>query len=336
VNSDLGADRLENQAGMAGSVLSLKPGHFRLIGNNAQTQSRPKGALLKRFLTTIVGVSYFLSMCFWGPLPFCVGVTIAVGIGIFEFVDAYIRKPLAQAQPMLPSVGWANPAIAWLGLIFPWAAFVLPSTRGSGTVTYACTMALLIAFFSYMVIRAAQTGRALGRRRLFYGVIGCLYVGLLFSSFVLLRGMPGRIAVRPFGVADRGAWLMLFAAMCVWATDTFAYFVGRTIGRTPLAPTLSPAKTVEGAIGGLVGAMAVGAAFGIWIQLPWQHSLVVGLLAGLVGQIGDLFESALKREIGIKDFGQIMPGHGGLLDRVDSLLFVIPLAYLYLHLAAGI
>jgi phosphatidate cytidylyltransferase len=82
--------------------------------------------------------------------------------------------------------------------------------------------------------------------------------------------------------------------------------------------------------------MAVGAAFGIWIQLPWQHSLVVGLLAGLVGQIGDLFESALKREIGIKDFGQIMPGHGGLLDRVDSLLFVIPLAYLYLHLAAGI
>jgi phosphatidate cytidylyltransferase len=130
--------------------------------------------------------------------------------------------------------------------------------------------------------------------------------------------------------------MMLYAATCVWATDTFAYFVGRTVGRTPLAPTLSPGKTVEGALGGLAGAVIVGLCFGLWIHLPWVHSLVVGGIAGLAGQIGDLFESALKREAGIKDFGRIMPGHGGMLDRVDSLLFVIPLVYLYLRLAAGL
>lgn len=314
-----------------------------MSGNNAAAQIRPKGTLGKRILTTIVGVSYFLSLCFWGTLPFCVGVTIVVALGIIEFVYAYHTVTPALRSPPEPkpadgaptAVKWVNPAIAWLGLLFPWAAFFLPFSPNPAVLTYAGLMVGLITLFSWRVLRAAQTGRALGRRRMFYGLVGSLYIGLLFSSFVLLRGLPGRIAVRPFGMADKGAWLMLYAAMCVWATDTFAYFIGRTLGRTPLAPTLSPGKTVEGAIGGLIGAVAVGVGFGLWIQLPWYHSLAVGLVAGLAGQIGDLFESALKREIGIKDFGQIMPGHGGILDRVDSLLFVIPLAYLYLRLAAG-
>jgi phosphatidate cytidylyltransferase len=318
---------------------ALKPGHVRLSGNSAQIQSRPRGALLKRILTTIVAVSYFLSMCFWGALPFCVGVTVAVAMGTFEFVDAYIGRPATPLPPRegAPSarVGWVNPTIAWMGLLFPWAAFALPAGRGEASLTYGCIMAALVALFTSMVLRAARTGRALGRRRIVYGLIGCLYVGLLFGSFVLLRGMPGKLSVRPFGPADRGAWLMLYAAACVWATDTFAYFVGRTMGRAPLAPTLSPGKTIEGAVGGLIGAVVVGVAFGMWIRLPWYHGLALGAVAGVAGQAGDLFESALKREIGIKDFGQIMPGHGGILDRVDSLLFVIPLAYLYLRLAAG-
>jgi phosphatidate cytidylyltransferase len=307
--------------------------------NEAQIQTRSKGSLLKRILTTIVGVSYFLAMCFWGTLPFCIGVTITVGLGIFEFVDAYNRSPPVHLPPN-PAVqhagtAWINPTIAWSGLLFPWAAFVLPVRYNTAALYYGCAMAALVFLFSWTVIRAARTGRALGRRRIFYGFIGSLYVGLLLSSFVLLRGVPGRLEVHPFGFADRGAWLMLYGPVCVWATDTFAYFVGKRMGRTPSAPTLSPGKTVEGTIGGLVGAMIVGVAFGLWIQLPWYDSLAVGLIAGLVGQIGDLFESALKREIGIKDFGQFMPGHGGVLDRVDSLLFVIPLVYLYLRLRAG-
>ena len=125
---------------------------------------------------------------------------------------------------------------------------------------------------------------------------------------------------------------MLFVAVCVWATDTFAYFVGRGCGKHKLSPILSPAKTVEGAIGGLLGAVGVGIIFGLWIHLPIFRAVGVGLIAGIVGQIGDLFESALKRELGIKDFGSVMPGHGGALDRFDSLLFVAPFAYLFLNL----
>lgn len=317
--------------------LPQEPGHVRLSGNNVQIQTRPRGALLKRILTTIVGVSYFLGMCFWGPLPFCVGVTVVVGLGLFEFVDAYVRNPvkIAPASALAPrgTAAWINPAIAWLGLFFPWAAYFLSVAPSAGSLTFAGLMAVLLAILSVIVIRAFRTGKALGPARALYGFVGFLYVGLLFSSFVLLRGLPGHIAVRPFGLADTGAWLMLYAAVCVWATDTFAYFVGKTVGRVPMAPTLSPGKTVEGAVGGLVGALVVGVSFGLWIQLPWYHSLAVGVIAGLAGQIGDLFESALKREIGIKDFGHIMPGHGGILDRVDSLLFVVPLVYLYLRLA---
>jgi phosphatidate cytidylyltransferase len=286
-----------------------------------------------------VGVSYFLSLCFWGPLPFCVGVTIVVAVGIFEFVGSYMAKPPENVRPDATvadrGVGWINPTVAWAGIVLPASAFLLTETHSPGTLAFACLMVSLVTIFTWMALRALRTGRALGRRRVVYGLICCLYVGFLFSSFVLLRGTPGRIIVKPFGAADRGAWLMLYAAMCVWATDTSAYFVGRAVGRTPLAPKLSPGKTVEGAVGGLVGAMVVGAGFGFWIHLPWYHSLAIGLVAGIAGQIGDLFESALKREIGVKDFGHIMPGHGGVLDRVDSLLFVIPLAYLYLRLAAG-
>lgn len=340
VNRDSTVFAAEGSPTMAGRAHSSKPGQVRLSGNNSQTQPRPKGSLLKRILTTIVGVSYFLSLCFWGPLPFCIGVTVVVALGIFEFVDAYTRPPigaLPQRAVLAPGNGsWVNPLIAWLGLLLPWAAFVLPVTHSPLTFTYAGIMALVVSLFSWTVIRAARTGRALGRRRIFYGIIGCLYIGFLLSSFVLLRGVPGNIAVRPFGMAHTGAWLVLYAAVCVWATDTLAYFIGRAFGRTPLAPTLSPGKTVEGAIGGLVGATLVGVSFGLWIHLPWYHSLAIGAIAGLAGQVGDLFESALKREIGIKDFGQLMPGHGGMLDRVDSLLFVIPLAYLYLRLGAGL
>ncbi|HLJ57142.1 MAG TPA: phosphatidate cytidylyltransferase [Chthonomonadaceae bacterium] len=323
-----------------GAVSSTETGPVRLSGTKAQAPARARGSLFKRILTTIVGVSYFLSLCFWGTLPFCIGVTVVAALGIFEFVDAYTSR--AQADPPRQTAlspgngGLINRLVAWLGLLLPWAAFVLPTTRSPITLAYAGVMAALVALFTWTLIRAARTGRALGRRRIFYGAVGCVYVGFLFSSFVLLRGIPGRIAVAPFGMAHTGAWIVLYAAACVWATDTLAYFVGRTCGRTPLAPTVSPGKTVEGAIGGLAGAAVVGVSFGVWIHLPWYHSLVVGIIAGLAGQLGDLFESALKREIGIKDFGQLMPGHGGMLDRADSLLFVMPLAYLYLRLCAGL
>jgi phosphatidate cytidylyltransferase len=193
---------------------------------------------------------------------------------------------------------------------------------------------LIVCVLMWMTWHAARTGRALGWLRIYYGPVAYFYIGALFSSYVLLRSLPGRLTVAPFPEADRGAWIFLLVVVCVWATDTFAYFVGRAIGRRKLAPTLSPGKTIEGSLGGLLGALAVGTAFALWLRLPPSHGLVIGAIAGIAGQIGDLFESALKRELGIKDFGGILPGHGGILDRFDSLLFVAPLAYLALRLLA--
>ena len=128
---------------------------------------------------------------------------------------------------------------------------------------------------------------------------------------------------------------MLCIAVCVWSTDTFAYFAGKAIGKHKLAPKLSPGKTIEGFVGGFIGAMAAGALFAHWIGLTWTNGIVIGAISGLIGPLGDLFESGLKRELGLKDFGTIMPGHGGVLDRFDSLMFVAPVAYLYLALTGA-
>lgn len=114
------------------------------------------------------------------------------------------------------------------------------------------------------------------------------------------------------------------AMMCVfplWAGDTFAIMVGKLAGKHKLAPSISPSKTVEGAIGNVFGSLTVGGGFGLLMGLSWQQSLTCCLIAGVLGQAGDLFESWFKRKFGTKDSGSLLPGHGGLLDRADSILF---------------
>jgi phosphatidate cytidylyltransferase len=123
-------------------------------------------------------------------------------------------------------------------------------------------------------------------------------------------------------------WLVIFSA---FATDIFAYFTGRAFGRRKLAPVLSPKKTVEGGIGGVVGSIAACGLFG-YFAMPefFVHCIAIGVLGGVVSQFGDIAASAIKRKLGIKDYGTLIPGHGGLLDRVDSLLFTAPLVFIYL------
>jgi phosphatidate cytidylyltransferase len=120
----------------------------------------------------------------------------------------------------------------------------------------------------------------------------------------------------------------LIPCVPVWVGDTAAIFVGRAFGKRPLAPKLSPKKTVEGSIGNLLGCLVGGVAMAMAFGHPWWRGLLVGLAAGTLGQMGDLFESALKRKVGVKDSGTLLPGHGGVLDRIDSLLFTIPFALL--------
>lgn len=299
-----------------------------------------------RAVTFFSGIVLFPWLCFAGLLPFTLGVTLLALLGAGEFVAAY-RRELAEA-----SVGRAgrqegkapsrlNPTLVWIGTGYPLIIYLgSPVNRGTAPgarmdALFAIFLNLLIGLFALLLLRAIRTGKALGSLRAWYGLIGMAYIGLLFSGFVLLRGLPGRIAVPLFGMADRGAWLMILTAACVWATDTGAYLVGRAVGRHKLAPGVSPGKTVEGAFGGLAAGLVVGVVLGSALHLSMRQGLAVGAISAVAGQLGDLFESALKREIGIKDFGHILPGHGGVLDRFDSLLFAVPLVYGYLRFFGG-
>ncbi len=157
--------------------------------------------------------------------------------------------------------------------------------------------------------------------RVMAGVCGPLYVGALLTTIALLR--------RDFG-SDGASWVLL-TLMLSWLADTGGYFFGRFFGKTKLYERLSPKKTREGFVGSLVGA-TFGAVLGhVWYlkALPLGHAIALGIVVGAFGQMGDLVESLLKRSTGIKDSGWIIPGHGGLLDRIDALLIVSPLVYVY-------
>ncbi|MBC7236387.1 MAG: phosphatidate cytidylyltransferase [Chloroflexi bacterium] len=145
---------------------------------------------------------------------------------------------------------------------------------------------------------------------------GALYIGLSLSYFPRLRTL------------DRGLFWLLVALLGTWTTDTGAYFVGSAFGRRPFFSKISPHKTWEGAVSGIVSGIALVSILGRWLLgLGWGQGIALGAVLALGATFGDLAESLLKRQVGIKDFGRLIPGHGGMLDRVDSLLFVVPLVY---------
>jgi len=154
---------------------------------------------------------------------------------------------------------------------------------------------------------------------------GVLYVGLLLGHLLLTRALP------------EGKFLIFFVVLVTWAGDTGAYYAGMLFGRTRLAPRISPNKTVEGLVGGLVVATLAAAVARAWFLPSFNLADVVlcGVLLTLVGVVGDLSESALKRSAGVKDSGGIIPAHGGMLDRLDSMLFTAPTFYYYVTLVKG-
>ncbi len=318
--------------------------------------------MVKRGVSGIIGIGLFLSLCFGGLLPFAIGATVVATLATWEWTNAFRRalKIETSAGDLSSMPAWLNhlnAILAFAGILFPPLAYLLLCHR-QATQPLPGSLILLsvpVVVCLFLTWRASRTGHVLGESRRWYGAIGLIYIGFLMSSLVWLRGLSltltmnsarttggdtfdgwrtHHVGTAPFTWAEQGAWLMLFVAVCVWGTDTGAYAVGKTLGRHKLSD-LSPGKTVEGAIGGLCAALLTGACFGLWIHLPLHDGLAIGLIAGVMGQCGDLFESALKRELGVKDFGTIMPGHGGALDRFDSLLFVAPLAFCYLHFLGG-
>lgn len=155
-------------------------------------------------------------------------------------------------------------------------------------------------------------------------VLGFLYCGWFPLHLLFLRNL------------DNGAGLAVMLFFGVLVTDTFCYFVGTKFGKHKLAAVISPNKTIEGSVGGTIMCLIFSLALGIPIGLPWYHALILGIIIAAFAQIGDLCESMIKRDCGVKDSSNVLPGHGGFLDRTDSYILTIPIVYYYLQYILGL
>ncbi len=256
---------------------------------------------MKRVLSGLVLIPIVLGIVQYGsPLLFVALVTTAVLVGWFE----YVRLIGHMGTRINPVIG----GILCLLLVYCFY-------RNDFYLIWlaACLISLFITWYA--------SGSALedAVNQVAYSFLGIVYVSGLMSYFILLRGM------------EHGNHILFYLFMVIWSGDTAAYFIGKTIGKTPLAPRISPGKTLEGSAAGLVGSVAGGVAAQLLFfeTLPLNHCLIVALLCGTMGQIGDLAESLFKRRAGVKDSGSLIPGHGGVLDRLDSLMFAGPAFYIY-------
>ncbi len=283
-----------------------------------------------RVITGIIGIALFVGICLWGPTPFGIAVTVVAAMALWELHRAFRAKGI---RPNLP--------LSLLGLVPPLWLSVPPGptpelTAGSSwqpdvvpfgirpELAVAVLVALFLAALCWEVLVAGRTGDLSAAKNVGAGLLCGAYIAL-FGGLVWVRGHQT--------ITASGAGWLLTTALCVWADDSFAFFVGRAIGKHKLAPALSPAKSVEGFVGGLVAAGIVGAIAGKLLTDFPLTGLYIGLIAGLLGPVGDLFESAIKRELGVKDLGAVMPGHGGVLDRFDSLLLVAPAVAVFFVIA---
>jgi phosphatidate cytidylyltransferase len=149
------------------------------------------------------------------------------------------------------------------------------------------------------------------------------------SSGLILVAFPLSFAIRLHGSGTQGPPLLLFAMVIIWTGDTAGYFVGRSVGKNASAPHLSPKKTWEGTVASFLGSLIVALVFARYMTVPLPHLLAMAALGNVAGQAGDLLESAYKRSAGIKDSGTLLPGHGGVLDRIDALILAIPVVWYY-------
>ncbi len=271
--------------------------------------------MLARFITGVVGIPVAVVIIFYpGGLPLTVATAIVASLGGFEFYNGVRRS---GARP-----------VAWAGL-FAIVLFVIAArvSKGESVLPAIAALFTLLLILSF-IVELLRFNRA-PLANIGTTAMGAIYIGWMISHIVMLRGIDGRNITLWSYSEKPGAWLVMFAFLCTWACDTGAFVIGRLYGKTKLAPKLSPNKTLEGLVAGLVCSVLVGALFGLVIDLPPQHALALGAIIGLMTQLGDFSESAIKRELRIKDFGNVLPGHGGILDRFDSILFTCPATYYY-------
>lgn len=259
----------------------------------------------QRIVTAIIAAAVFLPIVIYGGLPFIFLTYLMASVGLYELLK--MRNISLFTIPGLLSL-----ALLWI--------FLLPNEFQHIIYNFDYTKVELafiavLLFLTYTVATKNKfTFEDVG-----FSVLGTIYVGLGFYYFMETR--------------DAGRIYIFYSLFMIWATDSGAYFIGKAFGKRKLWPEISPNKTIEGSIGGVICAVIVAILFSVFTDIDASliQLLVITVVLSVFGQIGDLVESALKRHFNVKDSGRLLPGHGGILDRFDSLLFVWPLIS-FLHL----
>jgi len=256
-----------------------------------------------RFATAMVGIPILLYLMFWAP-------SWAFSVVVLACIARAAHETMRMTVVGVPHLHWvgvaSTTAFAGVLIFLPTEAAIVTAIFGVGAIGALSSLS------------APEPNEAAGMR-LAWLIAGPFYVGGLLSNVGTLHHV------------DQGGEWVLLAMWIAWASDTGAYFAGRFFGKHKLAPRVSPSKTVEGSIGGLLGSLTGGLAAHFWFlpTLPLTHAIGLALVGGALGQAGDLVESLIKRSTKVKDSGSILPGHGGLLDRVDALMFTATTCVLY-------
>ena len=260
--------------------------------------------LWKRVASTVVLAPVVVWMVMGGPgWLFSTVVVLASGAVAWELVRLFARAG-RRVWPVLTALCTAGVT----------ASFLYPGV----------VLAALVAGTVALLVTSLGTARSTSSEGTIVGLASLCYVGVLLGHALLLYQLPD------------GRGLVLFLLAVTWAGESAAYLVGSAVGRHQMAPTISPGKTIEGAIGQVLASVGAGFALG-WMVTGWSsmEAAGIGLLLGVVGQVGDLAESVIKRSVGAKDTGALIPGHGGLLDRVDGLLFNTPALFYCVSVLGG-
>lgn len=292
--------------------------------------------LTQRILTAIIALPIVIYLLVVGGIPFSILIGAAVFVGLHEF---FVMMEARGFKPM-KTTGYV------LGVAFVVVAHFSDEYFLTTVVTFSALIVMVVQL-SKGNVQTSIAGMAVT-------VLGLLYVAWLLSHAVLLRNIGDELVARfalvnqvpPFMPAQAdptgfgfvfGLFFIILVLACTFGNDTGAYFAGRFFGKHRLAPVVSPKKTWEGAIGGVLAAMLFAAGVrlvfdlwipnGDWVPFTYGASILLGAAIGIAGDVGDLVESLIKRDADIKDSGWIIPGHGGILDRADALLFTFPLTY---------
>jgi phosphatidate cytidylyltransferase len=290
--------------------------------------SDDKRNLAVRIATAVVLLPLVLWLIWLGGLPFALLLGVAAALSALELnlLPTGLPPPVPAPKKVrnaieeeIEELELEGAVLSGAALVSVGGAFLMPLLAEIHfwfvTPTAVLVGVLMIAFTDTLFFEEQIENAP---RRIGLALLGTIYPGLLISALVPLRQL------------DRGGWWIILTITVTWMNDTWAYFVGRALGRHKLYERISPTKTWEGAIGGALGSIAGALVVQhFWIpQLPFWGAALIGAGAAVIGPIGDLSESMLKRSFGAKDSGRLLPGHGGMLDRIDALLFNAPFVLL--------